>query len=616
MPVDRPAILRNAEKLLRSGKLDQAIAEYLRIVEDQPADWNTANALGDLYVRAAKTDRAIEQFVRIADHLHVEGFLPKAAAVYKKVLKLKPDHEHAMLQAGEIASRQGLVVDARAMFNAIMARRRARGDERGVAEISVRLAGLDPNDFEARLSGARIRVSLDEVPGAIADLKALAAYMQEKERPEEALRALREAAELDPDDADLRVQLAPPDAVGTASTVLAADGQSGDPGPSPSLGAGRAESLEALARLLGADTEQRDDVAPFGGSIAESEPAPDFEVVGLAADAAVAAGDHDAAAAALQEYVTRVPGHIPALARLVEICEAGGLDTTLQSSRAQLTDAYIAVGQGDEARILAEGLVAREPWERANIERFRRALVLIGEDDPDEIIAQRLSGQTPFATGDRTAAAAADFSSAAPASDDRPADFELPLAAPPQPRLFAQESVIEQVAAVPAGRGRTVEVDLSVALEEIRRPSAQPEAAASPKTVRATDTAFVNPPDENYQLGLSLYDAGRLDEAIAPLKAASRTPKARFLAASLVGRIHRDRGEVADAVEWLERAAQAPAPTPDEGHRLLFDLAEALEHAGETARALAICMELQADAGNYRDVAARIDRLAKVRARG
>ena len=71
-----------------------------------------------------------------------------------------------------------------------------------------------------------------------------------------------------------------------------------------------------------------------------------------------------------------------------------------------------------------------------------------------------------------------------------------------------------------------------------------------------------------------------------------------------------------DAVEWLERAAQAPAPTPDEGHRLLFDLAEALEHVGETARALAICMELQADAGNYRDVAARIDRLAKVRARG
>jgi tetratricopeptide (TPR) repeat protein len=159
-------------------------------------------------------------------------------------------------------------------------------------------------------------------------------------------------------------------------------------------------------------------------------------------------------------------------------------------------------------------------------------------------------------------------------------------------------------------------VDLSVALEEIRRPSAVSEAAASLKAARATDTAFVNPPDENYQQGVLLYEADRLDEAIAPLKAASRSPKARFLAASLAGRIHRDRGELEDAVEWLERAAQAPAPTPDESHRLLFDLADALERVGETARALAICMELQADAGNYRDVAARIDRLAKVRARG
>ena len=382
----------------------------------------------------------------------------------------------------------------------------------------MRLAGLDPNDFEARLSGARTRVSLDDVPGAIADLKALAAYMQEKERPEESLRALREAAELDPDDADLRAQLAPPDAVGTASEVLTADAEGGDPG--------RAESLDALARLLGADAEQPDDVASLGGSIAESEPAAGFEAVDLAA--------------------------------------------------------------------------------------------LIGEDDPDEVIAQRLSGQTPFATSDGTAAPAADFPSAAPASDDRPADFELPIAARPQPPLFVQESVVEQVAAVPAGRARTAEVDLSVALEEIRRPPPRlrPRQRHLRRPRARPPTAFVNPPDENYQQGLLLYEAGRLDEAIAPLKAASRSPKARFLAASLAGRIHRDRGEVEDAVEWLERAAQAPAPTPDEGHRLLFDLAEALEHAGETARALAICMELQADAGNYRDVAARIDRLAKVRARG
>ena len=67
-------------------------------------------------------------------------------------------------------------------------------------------------------------------------------------------------------------------------------------------------------------------------------------------------------------------------------------------------------------------------------------------------------------------------------------------------------------------------------------------------------------------------------------------------------------------LEWLEQASQAPAPTTDESHQLLFELAEALEKIGEVARALAVCMELQSDAGSYRDVDTRIDRLTKVQA--
>jgi len=60
--IDRAAAVLQAEKLLRQGKLEQAIAEYLRLVEDQPRDWNTANLLGDLYVRAGQVDHAVLQF--------------------------------------------------------------------------------------------------------------------------------------------------------------------------------------------------------------------------------------------------------------------------------------------------------------------------------------------------------------------------------------------------------------------------------------------------------------------------------------------------------------------------------------------------------------------------
>src|SRR5207253_1890719 len=76
---ERDEALKKAEKLLRQGKLDLAIAEYAKIVEDQPKDWNTRNALGDLYIRASQPDKACAQYMQIADHLMHEGFYPKAA---------------------------------------------------------------------------------------------------------------------------------------------------------------------------------------------------------------------------------------------------------------------------------------------------------------------------------------------------------------------------------------------------------------------------------------------------------------------------------------------------------------------------------------------------------
>jgi hypothetical protein len=84
----------------------------------------------------------------------------------------------------------------------------------------------------------------------------------------------------------------------------------------------------------------------------------------------------------------------------------------------------------------------------------------------------------------------------------------------------------------------------------------------------------------------------------------------------MLGRIYKQKGSTAQAVEWLERAAQAPAPTPADYHEVLFELAEGLEVSGEVTRALDVCLELQADAGSYRDIDERVDRLAKTQARG
>ena len=123
---DREGALKSAEKALRQGRIDAAIAEYVRIVEAQPRDWNSANALGDLYVRANQIDKGIAQYTRIADHLFEEGFYPKAAALFKKILKIRADDEHALMQSAELAARQGLLAYAKAFFKYVADRRRGR----------------------------------------------------------------------------------------------------------------------------------------------------------------------------------------------------------------------------------------------------------------------------------------------------------------------------------------------------------------------------------------------------------------------------------------------------------------------------------------------------------
>jgi tetratricopeptide (TPR) repeat protein len=159
-----------------------------------------------------------------------------------------------------------------------------------------------------------------------------------------------------------------------------------------------------------------------------------------------------------------------------------------------------------------------------------------------------------------------------------------------------------------------------VAVDEVSEPPASPSQDLDGVFADLRDEAnrrfATNNPEQELAAGLAFYRAGQLDFAVPRLEAAAATPVHRFEAAATLGRIFLERGDPWRAIEWFERAAAAPAPGPAETHRLLYELGDALEGVGEVARALAICLELQAEAGNYQDVSTRVDRLLKVQARG
>jgi tetratricopeptide (TPR) repeat protein len=95
---DRRSALDKAQILMHQGKVPQAIEAYTEIVRHDPADWSSANTLGDLFVRAGLTQQAIDEYARIADDLANAGFFARAGAIYKKVLRLDPKHVDALRQ--------------------------------------------------------------------------------------------------------------------------------------------------------------------------------------------------------------------------------------------------------------------------------------------------------------------------------------------------------------------------------------------------------------------------------------------------------------------------------------------------------------------------------------
>lgn len=666
MPIDRDDTLKKAEKLLRQGRLDAAIAEYVRIIEDNPRDWTTTNTLGDLYVRAGQSDKAVAQYAKIADHLMHEGFYPRAAALYKKILKIKPDDEAVQLNLAEISAKQGLLADAKSYFVTIAERRRARGDRKGTTEILVRLGSIDPADIDARVAAARALADDGDDIAAAIRYRELHADLVEKGRGDQALGALREAVRLNPDDTEGRAVLAKAAVAAgdldAAKTYLDRSIAGEDPAllmalMEIELRSGNIEpARELLATIMAADPNLRSAIIELAWSIGETSPPGALMCINTVVDAELANRNYMDAAALLQEFATRVPGQITALLRLVEICVDGGLEAAMYETQAQLADAYLELGQAAEARVIAEDLVAREPWEHAHIDRFRRALLMLNVPDPDALIAERLSGQGPFVATDpfmppepvvpaeekQETAPAAERTTALPLIPPPPKDAPAPVAAKTtafdaapepveRPKVetipLPQEAPHEVRKAAKKKKG-SVEIDLTNVLEELQQLTAPPVAAQPVGPRRNLEEVFENVRDranrqagadeaeEHLKLAHTYLEMGMADEAANALAAAARSPKYRFEAASTLGRLYLKRKDIPHAIEWLERAAEAPAPGTDQAHDLLYDLGRTLEATGETARALAIFLELQAEAGDYKDVAARAEHLARVQSGG
>lgn len=198
MAADRQKQLQHAERLLKQGKVQAAMLELERLASSAPNDVLTLNRIGDLLAKQGRKDEAIRFYNKIAEQFTNSGFLPKAVAIHKKVLRLNPNFIQSLVALGQLYFQQKLPGEARThMLRAADQYLHAQNFTKA-REVYEKLVAAEPNDPRHRARLAEARAAEGETGTAGEELLQLADLLSAEGKHDEAERAYSRASELLP----------------------------------------------------------------------------------------------------------------------------------------------------------------------------------------------------------------------------------------------------------------------------------------------------------------------------------------------------------------------------------------------------------------------------------
>ncbi|MEP6995809.1 MAG: tetratricopeptide repeat protein, partial [Acidobacteriota bacterium] len=425
MAVTREQALQSAEKLLSRGKLDQALKEYLRILEENPKDISTLNKVGDLYVRMNRPGDSIPYYTRIADFYSKDGFFLKAIAIYKKINKIDPARLDVYDKLAELYHKQGLIQDSRSQYQVLADHYQKNNRIKDAIGVYKKMAAIDSADLRIQVRLADLYRAANQKDQAVMQYGLIGSMLLKRGAHDEAAQVFQKALELSPDDVEtqknlVRSLLAQKNTDAAMAVLKAA------PRTAESLALFAEAQLEMGQRMEAVRTAEQalaldaDAEAPrlFLCRLRLQEQAFDkaAEAVFPIVDAAAGRRQFAKAAEYLEVVLAADPLNSAALEKMSQVLEAEGNRPGL--ARVQTILGEIAEKRGDPASALA---------------RYRRAL----EADPSwAAAATRLKEIGPPPEAAATAAAAAVEPAEAAESQELVLDLEDSASVhAPQPKV-------------------------------------------------------------------------------------------------------------------------------------------------------------------------------------
>jgi tetratricopeptide (TPR) repeat protein len=194
---NKQKVLSAAEKYVQQGKMQNAIAEYEKVLKADPKDLTVTNTVGDLYSRLGEASKATECFKAVGDAYANQGFTVKAIAMYKKISKLQPSLE-SVLKLAELYTQQGLFNDARAQYLQVAEEFLKSGELDNAVRIFQKILEMDPENTTMRIRLAEVYVRLGKKTEAWQIFSAAAETLRSKGSLPAAEEVLQRMLTLDP----------------------------------------------------------------------------------------------------------------------------------------------------------------------------------------------------------------------------------------------------------------------------------------------------------------------------------------------------------------------------------------------------------------------------------
>ncbi len=209
MATKREALISSAEKSLQKGKVDAALRDYLKVLEETPNDINILNKAGDLNVRLGRNDESITYFLRIAEYYARDGFYVRAIAMYKKINKLDPARLDIYEKLAELYVKQQLWMEAKSNYQVLADYLFKQDNLGGTIGIYQKMVAIEPQNLQLHVKLADLFTQAKRIPEALREYAVVAGALAERGANEESIRVYEKALKLAPDNVEILRTLVP-----------------------------------------------------------------------------------------------------------------------------------------------------------------------------------------------------------------------------------------------------------------------------------------------------------------------------------------------------------------------------------------------------------------------